>query len=366
VTTRHSFDRSAAARFVTIALLLGIAAVYAPTPFSSDRQVYDSIGPHPMLDCGDIHCFRILVAMALERLPGPSLLKWKTYAVLTNAAAAIAVGRLCLVMGFSSRTARFSTWIAGLGYGPLQAVFDPYTSDPVMYLLGPLMTAGLLRERLVLPGALGSIGVLAKEFAAAPLWIAALWAALRRRWDFAVRAALLALTATLVWLTLQTVLMTLYNYGYGGNPSVDLLGGGYLAVWASALGPARTAASLFMVYGAVYVLFVPGLARSDQSLKLFALACVPAAAAFVYVQQPDRALWNFHFIVIPLSVSLLTALPDWACWTFVVSFAAANLRLGTPQPPALATIRIAMLAISIAIAVSALLPPRLRPASLPQ
>jgi hypothetical protein len=222
-----------------------------------------------------------------------------------------------------------------------------------MYLLGPWMIAEVLRERLGVAGVLGSIGVLAKEFAAAPLWIAALWAALRRRWDFAVRAALLATTATLVWLTLQVTLMTLYNYTYGTNPSVNLLGGGYLAVWASALGPMRTATSLFVVYGALYLLFVPGLARAERRLQLLALACVPAAAAFVYVQQPDRALWNFHFLVIPLSVPVLAALPDRACWAFVASFAVANVRLGTQQPAPLAAIRIVMLAVSLVIATSA-------------
>ena len=74
----------------------------------------------------------------------------------------------------------------------------------------------------------------------------ALMSALRRRWNMQARAALGAGAAShLVWLTLQTVFMTLYNYSYGGNPSVNLLGGGYFAVWVSALGWPRAAAYLF-------------------------------------------------------------------------------------------------------------------------
>src|SRR6185312_12523083 len=132
----------------------------------------------------------LLPAPIIEHLPGPSLMKWRAYAVLTNAAAAIALGRLCLVLGLSSRGAGTATWIAAFGFGPMQSVFDPYTSDPVMYLLAPLMMADLMAERLGRPTLLGSLGVISKEFTAAPLWIYALFSAMRRRWDTALKAAL--------------------------------------------------------------------------------------------------------------------------------------------------------------------------------
>jgi hypothetical protein len=141
--------------------------------------------------------------------------------------------------------------------------------------------------------------VISKEFAAAPLWIYALLSALRRRWETALHAALGAVTATLVWFALQTALMTLYNYSYGNNPSVNLLTGAYFAVWTDALGWPRALASLFMAFGPLFVLLPAGWLRADRSLRLLAIASLPALAAFVYVQQPDRALWNFHFVVIP-------------------------------------------------------------------
>ena len=346
---------SVALRLTILVVLLGAIAAAAQPPKSSDRDVYQKIGRRfVVMDCGDVHCFRPLVAVVLEHLPGPSLLKWKAYAVLMIAASAVAVARLCLLLGLSARAAGFATWIAAFGYGPLQSVFDPYTSDPLMYLLGPLLVADLLENRLVRAGLVGCVGVLAKEFAAAPLWIYALFAALQRRWDTAVRVSLSALTATLVWLTLQTTLMTLYNYRYGQNASVDLLGGGYLVAWARALGPRLTAAYLFMAFGPLYVLLLPGLLRAGRSVRLLALSCLPAAAAFVYVQQPDRALWNFHFIVIPIAVLVLVELPDWLCWLFVFSYGVANLRLGAPQPAIFPSIRLAMLAISMALAAMAI------------
>src|SRR6185503_9501123 len=214
----------------------------------------------------------------------------------------------------------FATWISAFGFGSLQSIFDPYTSDPVMYLIGPLMMSDLLRDRLWRPGAIGSIGVLAKEFAAVPLWMFALMSALRRRWNMAARAALAAGAATLVWLTVQTVFMTLYNYSYGGNPSVNLLGGGYLAVWVSALGRPRAAAYLFLAFGPLFVLLVAGLTRASRTLRLLAWSSLPPAIAFAYVQQPDRSLWNFHFVVIPIAMLVLQELPDRWCWLFVIAF----------------------------------------------
>jgi hypothetical protein len=341
-----------AGRFVAMAALLGAIAAIAQPPVSGDRDVYQKIGRQlVVLDCHDVHCYRILPAPILEHLPGPSLLKWKTYAVLTSAAAALALGRLCLVLGLSSRAAMFATWIAAFGFGPLQAVFDPYTSDPVMYLLAPLMMADLLAERIGRPAIVGCLGVLSKEFAAAPLWIFATLASLRRQWETASKAALAALTATLVWFALQTLLMTLYNYSYGNNPSViRLLEGGYFRVWTNALGWPRALAALFMTFGPLFVLLPAGFTRADRTLRLLALASVPAMAAFVYVQQPDRALWNFHFVVIPIAVLALEALPDSLCWPFVAAFAVANLRLGEGQPAAVTWLRGTMLVASLAIA----------------
>ena len=94
----------AVGRFVAIAAVLGAIAAIAGTPAAGDRDVYQKIGRQLfVLDCHDIHCYRLLPAPIIEHLPGPSLVKWRAYAVLTNAAAAIALGRLCLVLGLSSR-----------------------------------------------------------------------------------------------------------------------------------------------------------------------------------------------------------------------------------------------------------------------
>jgi len=98
------------------------------------------------------------------------------------------------------------------------------------------------------------------------------------------------------------------------------------------------------------VLLAAGLVRAGRTMRLLALVSVLPALMFVYVQQPDRALWNFHFVVIPIAMLVLQDLSDRLCWLFVAAFAIANLRLGESQPALVSWLRVAMLAIAMALA----------------
>jgi hypothetical protein len=335
-------------RFAALVIVLGVVALVAPAPWlGTDRDTYVAVGrQHVIADCSELHCFRILVAWTLEALPGPSLVKWKTYAVLANAGAALAVGRLCGVLGLSTQASIYATWLAAFGFGSFYTLFDCYTSDPLMFLLGPLLTADLLRGRRGRATVAAAVGVLAKEFAAAPLWIHALWAALRRNWDAALRSLLAASTATMVWVALQLWLVVSQNYSYGGSASADLAAGGFLAHWYSMVGLRGAMMAVFVEFGALYVLFPFGFLRASRELRLLAIAAIPAALALAYVQQPDRALWNFHFLVIPIAVLAIEKLPAWSVWLFIAIFALANLRLGAQLkfvPPALVPLAVSTL-----------------------
>ncbi|HYU77677.1 MAG TPA: hypothetical protein VEK56_01750 [Vicinamibacterales bacterium] len=350
MTRRHWLARE----FLVMAAVLGIIAVLAPMPsYETDRGTYEMIGRAWVVpDCSSIHCFRLLVARVVETLPGPSLIKWKTYAVLANAGAAVAVMAFALALGFSARAAKLGGWISALGFGSLFTLFDPHTSDPLMYLLGPAISTLLVRERLATAGWVAAVGILAKEFAAAPLWIFTFAEALAKRWIVALRAGAIAAAVTLAWLVLQLWLMLGFNYSYGESASADLFGGGYLRLWASYVSPRVAAATIFGQYGAVFLLIPWALARSGADLRRMAIGAIPVVCALAYVQQPDRALWNFHFIVIPLAVIVLDRLPSILAWLFVASYATANLRLGAQisfAPPA----RFA-LAISVLLALTAL------------
>jgi hypothetical protein len=248
-------------------------------------------------------------------------------AVVANTWAAAAVAVLSLQLGLPLRAALTALWLSGLGFGALFTLFDPYSSDPLMFALGPTLTLWLLRNQLARTGVVAAAGVFAKEFAVAPLWIWAGAAALARRWGVAARTATVALAVTTLWLLLQLTLLISLNYSFGGNPSADLLGGGYIVHWFQELGSRVALGALFTEYGPLYVLIPLGFMLANRQLRQLALAAVPALVAFGYVQQPDRALWNFHFLVTPLAALVLVRVPLALALALLGSFVVANLRL---------------------------------------
>jgi hypothetical protein len=295
----------------------------------TDRDVYEATASRTIVpDCTDIHCFRVLVAWTLGALPGDSVVKWKTYAVLANTAAAAAVLILSLAWGLSLRAAVMAAVVSAFGFGALYTLHDPFTSDPLMYALAPLVVLLLLHERVAIAAAVGVVGVMAKEFVAAPLFMfsAASW--LEGRRDLALRVLAAANLALIAWLILQLTLILRFNYGYGNNPSTHLLSGGYLLSWLGQLSPRAALSALINEFGALWILAPAGLLFAPVVVRRFALLALPVAAVFAYVQQPDRALWNFHFLVTPLAALILERVPAILAWVVIALFAFANLRVG--------------------------------------
>ena len=338
------------AHALAIVFVLGAVAAVAPKPRWTDRGFYEQLGRAVIVrDCSDIHCFRPLVSAVLEHLPGPSLPKWKIYAVVANAIGALAVGQFCLLLGLSRPSAIAAAWLSALGTGSLYALFDVYTADSLMYMMGPLLAIQLWQGRTGRAGWIAAVGVFAKEFAVAPLWIFTAFAVLSRRWPAAARTMLVATAATIVWLAKQAGLMAFQNYRYGFTASVDLLHGGYIAFWLSQVSWSGAAMHLYTTYGALYVLVPAGLVRAGRDVRLLAIAAVPAALAFLYVEQPERALWNFYFIVIPVAMFALDGLPAWVLASFAAACGIVGLRVGAQMDIRMMS-RVALV-ISLAIAV---------------
>ena len=243
-----------AAVFLGCALLLGLIAWASPLPDRvTDRDVYEATAAHGIVvDCTDLHCFRVLVPWVLGSLPGGSLLKWKAYAVIANTAAAFAVWQLCLAFGLSRRVCWIAAAFSLLGFGALYTLHDVYTADPLMYVLGPVVTYQLLRERVAVAGLIAAAGVLAKEFVAAPLFMFSAAAFLERRYAFALRVLVAANTVFLVWLVLQLTLMLAFNYGYGDSASTQVMSGGVVGPWLARQSWRGALSAIFNEFGAVY------------------------------------------------------------------------------------------------------------------
>jgi hypothetical protein len=321
-------------QFALFAALLGAAAWLAPAPgHLTDRDVYESIGAALIVpDCSGLHCFRPLVPWIVDRFPGPSILHWKIYAVLLNAAAGVATGGLARIMGLTPRGSALAAAMSALGYGAFFTVFDPHTADPFIFAAAPIIFACLWTERLGAAAALSAVTVLAKEFGAAPLWIFAAYRAAIGRWASLPWLLVAAWGVTLIWIAMQLALMVGFNYTYDRSASVDLLHGGYLRYWLGHLTVRLALFAVYAVYGPVYAIAAVGLAGAGSHWRRLVAAAVPAALALCYVQQPDRALWNFHFIVIPLAALALERVPAAFAWSFVLLFALANARLAAQIP----------------------------------
>src|SRR5262249_15188564 len=155
----------------------------------------------------------------------------------------------------------------------------------------------------------GAAGVLAKEFAAAPFYVVTLAHAVTRRWTEAARTFVAGNAVFIVWFVMTLTLMLRFNYTYAGSASADLGGGANLVNWLNRQSTRGVAAAMFNEFGVLYVLTPVGFFLAPRRLQLLSLASLPIAAFFGYVQQPDRALWNLHFLVTPMAALVLERAP---------------------------------------------------------
>jgi hypothetical protein len=101
------------------------------------------------------------------------------------------------------------------------------------------------------------------------------------------------------------------------------------------VGPGPAVFGLFGAFGALYLLLPFGWRDAPPQLKRLALGAIPAVIALAYVATPERALWNFFFVVVPIAAIALSRLPVGLAVLFVALFGMANLRIGgqLPQVP---------------------------------
>jgi hypothetical protein len=354
----------------TVAALLAAAALAIvgwlapPFPFTSP---YETTAIRTIVPgCSEVQCFRVLVPWILGLVPLPSVLKWTAFAIAGIVAAAFAVFDLCLTFGLSRRIAATALSLTAFGFGSMFSMWDPYNADPLMFYLGPAVTRWLLEERYARVAVVTCVTVIAKEFVVMAVAMFGVWAAWTRRWRPSRLAFLIAASAFVLWGAVQLLLMRLFNYSYSGfgtAPAANLFSGSFLFLWLSLMPPAAAIAALVNEFGAVYLLMPFGWLSAPRPLKQLSIAALPFAAFLAYVEQPDRALWNFHFLAFPLAAIVLDELPAAARWTFIALYALASARAGAQlsvAPPARLT-----LAASAVIAIVAIVLQRRRLQGIP-
>lgn len=314
--------------FAAMVIVLAVVLRVVPDPQPTDEYNMQRIGQQLLIaGCDDLNCFRLLVPAIVESFPGPVLERWRWYAVLGNAAGAVVAGELALAFGLTRYAALLTMWISAVGSGSMSTVYHPYTADSMMFFLCPLITLLLVRGRLAWAGGLATLGIFGKEVAAAPLFIAAIAHGIQREWHPVAKTLSVAVGVTAIWVALQLALIRFFLYGYGPNPSIDIFGGGYLKYWLDHAGLRSATIALFVAYGALYFLAGYGWMLAPARLRSFAIAAIPPALTLAYVQTPDRAIWNFYYLWIPLAAIVLASLPMFVGGLFILMFGLVAVRV---------------------------------------
>jgi hypothetical protein len=339
------------------ALGAALAAVAWLAPVFPFNSPYEATANRTIIPgCAEVQCFRVLVPWAIGLVPVTSVIKWKAFAVVFVVAAAFAVFDLALTFGLSRRQATTALALTAFGFGSMFAMWDPFNADPLMFYLGPAVTCWLLEDRYARVAVVTCVTVIAKEFVVMAVAMFGVWAASTRHRRAAGAAFAIAAAAFLIWGAFQLLLMRWFGYSYSGSgtaPATNLLSGSFLRLWFSLM-PARAAmAAIVNEFGAVYLLAPVGWLRAPRTLRQMSIAAIPFAAFLAYVEQPDRALWNFHFLAFPLAAIVLDDLPASLRWLFVALYAVANMRAGgqiTLVPPVMITFPASAIIAVVAIA----------------
>jgi hypothetical protein len=244
---------------IAVLLVLGLVAALSPIPsFRTDQPIYEQMSREWIIpNCDDLQCFRVLVPFTLGLIPiGAGYLKWRAYAVVCEATAAVLMGRWVRMLGASHRAS-----LQVLGAGSLYTLFDPFTADPLMHAMGPLLMVLLFGGWILTAALVAAVGVFGKEFAAVV------------------------------------------------QHSTRLLEGAFLAWWLANIGPALAVVSIAAAFGALWILWPVGVAWGTRELRQLTVAAMLPLLFFNYVQQPDRALWDFAFAVMPAAAVVVDRTP---------------------------------------------------------
>ena len=170
--------------------------------------------------------------------------------------------------------------------------------------------------------------MLAKEFAALPLAISAATRAIQQRWPEMRKLTMAAAGVIALWAVWQLFARTQLHYVTGPTYSADLGKGGYVAFWLITLSTTLVLTLIALVFGGLWLLWPAGLYFGPRELRQLTFASIPAMLVLNAVQQPDRALWNFAFLVMPAAALVLDRVPAAWGWILVAIQALISVRFG--------------------------------------
>ncbi len=292
-------------------LALAVHAAAPAQPDNSDRQEYDYVGVHGLdANCPwSVYCYRILVPVMLEQLPVDAELRWRwlQLAANTTAGSIVAITTAGLANGLAA--ALLATIVVQTSFGFAFTAYDPYTADPVVFAILATLAWCWFAQRWLVAMAIGLIGIFAKETVALLSVATALAAAIDRRagWRMWVAQGGIVLAALLGF---HWIMDSYFGWGISTNPAAQFAQGSWLARWwLNNPGLALKGFFLFVPFGFVWVYAAAGFSAAPKELRHLAVGAALPFLALNYVQNPERALSNLFFVIVPLAAIALTRVP---------------------------------------------------------
>lgn len=317
----------AAILFFNAALALLVQAAAPDQPRLTDRAEYEDSGRQPFAEnCPNtIYCYRILVPMVLEQVPLDGEQRWRAMQWLAHAA----TGTVTALVASPFASPFITSILLQTSYAFSFTAYDPYTPDPVVFLIASLILWGWLTDRVIVVTALAAIGVFAKETVAVLAACTAIAGLLDhnrpQRWRWLAPVAI----AGVVLFGFHWYMDTYRGWGIERNPAASFASGSWLAIWfKNNPSHLRKALMVFLPFAFGWVYAVAGFRHAPRAMRQLAIGAIVPIAALVFVQTPERALANAFFVVVPLAAAFLAHIPAAAAWSAAITTALVTARFG--------------------------------------
>jgi hypothetical protein len=314
----------------SLAVLVHNAAPGAPR--NSDRQAYEYVGQHGFeANCPvSIYCYRVLVPLALERIPIDPEPRWRLYQLTATITAGSITSLLTAAVVGGRGPAVLAAVLAQTTYGFSFTAYDPYTADPWVFVMAAAIAWCWVADRWLIALVAGMIGIFAKETVAL-VSLSCLLAAMLGRHRVTWKAWVASGAAVCVTLlAFHWIMDSYFGWGLSRNPAAQFSSGSWLAIWwRNNPFLIRKLYLLFAPFGFAWLFAALAFRFADRRLRQLALGTIVPFLALCYVQTPERALSNAFFIVVPLAALYLSRAPFGLALLTALANGAVTAKIGS-------------------------------------